>query len=526
MNKFRITKERSYDIICCIVMILFALAILLIFSRETSPLFGSAFHKMDSIQYKSAGAGILDGVVPFKDSFHQKGVSFFYIEALGEFLCRILNDNRLGTFIIQFMNFVASLCFMFSTAKMLLKKVCNKPGLARGISLLSICPAMYLFVSTFMPGNYTEEFSILFNLISLWLCAKYIIKIEEGNSDTYIHKPIYAFVHALMFSFAFWIRPNNCIGVCTVVAFIVVFLIIKKQYKNLFQNAGMFLLGFACSTLLFLSYYIFNGALADVWYCQFAVNVGYVSANSKIFVEILIPLFLCILYGLYMLLIKKSDFILALLCEISSVCMLLMYLILGSQYAHYTMFIMLPVFIFTLLVIRNVEINSFKRIFSLHILIPFVLFLGASYVHYNIIYDGTYRSLKGIAAIQSGEISGEADSERIGKVLSDVIPDESKDNIYIYPPNFDSHQIYYYSGAYSFYKYANPGWYEYMGAVNSSNEFYTELFNNSPEYIVVNECITEIEDYEYSQRTELFMEENYAPWYEGDGFKVLKYVNK
>ena len=178
------------------------------------------------------------------------------------------------------------------------------------------------------------------------------------------------------------------------------------------------------------------------------------------------------------------------------------------------------------MVIRNVELNSFKKIFSLHILIPLILFFGASYVHFEIIYDGAYRAFKGIASIRSGEISKEADSERIGKVLPDIIPDESKDNIYIYPPNFDSHKIYYYSGTYPFYKYSNPGWYEKMKAETASDEFYSELFNNPPEYIVVNECITEIEDYEYSEKTEDFIADAYEIWHEGDGFKVLKYVNK
>lgn len=524
MNKFQLTKEKRYDVFCYIVMILFATAMLLIYSRETSPLFGSAQHGMDSIQYKSAGARMLDGYVPFKDFFQQKGVTFFYIQALGEGLCRIFGDDRIGTLILQFINFAAILGFMFCIAKLLLGKICEKAGLLRGIALLSMCPAMYIFVSTFIHGNYTEEYSILFNMVSVWFCVKYIVGIDENKDETYIHKPIYALIHSLLFSFAFWIRPNNCIGICTSVAFIVLILIIKKKYKNLFQNAGMFILGFVASSLIFLSYYIINGALYDVWYCQFAVNFGYVSANSKIQIDFLLPLILCILYGLHMLLVRKKDFLLSLLCEVTSVCMLAMYLILGSQYPHYCMFIMIPVFLFTLLVIRNVSVKSFKNIFALHIIIPLVLFCGASYIYSVRIYNESYTSLKTAIEIQKGNVDKVSDAERIGKEIKKIIPADSRSDIYVYPPNIDSNQIYYYANAYAFYKHTNPGWYEQMEASEDAELFYSTLESDSPAFVIVNESITEVQDYEYSQRTEDFIDSNYELFHSGDGFKVLKYV--
>lgn len=519
MKKFCIGKERKYDIICYIVMALFALAMLLLFSRETSPLFGSAYNKMDSIQYKLAGKMMLDGYVPFKDFFQQKGVSFFYIQAIGEFFCKLFNDNRFGTFFIQYINFIAIFGFMFSIAKILLKKVCEKPGLIRGISLLAMCPAMYVYVSTFVCGNYTEEYSVLFNVISVWLGVKYIDKIDESNPESYIHKPVYALAHAVLFSFAFWVRPNNCISVCTNVAFIVVILLIKKQYKNLLHNAGLFIAGFVGSTALFLSYYIFNGAISDVIYGQFGINFKYVSANSKTVFVFLLPLVLCILYGLYMLLIKKSDFILALLCEISSVFMLLMYLVLGSQYPHYNMFIMVPVFLFTLLVLRNVTYNSFKNIFCLNIIIPLVLFCGASYIYTVRIYDESYYSIKSIIAIHDGKQVKESDAERIGKELQKIIPEESRDDIYVYPGNIDCYQIYYYADVYPFYKNLNPVWYESIGAEKDVELFYEHLYNDPPEYVVVNESVTEETD--YIDRTEVFIETECELWYEGEGFKVF-----
>ncbi len=88
--------------------------LLLFFSTSTSPLYNSFGY--DSIEYKLAGSAILDGLVIYRDIFHQKGATFFFIEAIGELLCRVLGSERWGTFLLQYVNMILVIFIAKKTA--------------------------------------------------------------------------------------------------------------------------------------------------------------------------------------------------------------------------------------------------------------------------------------------------------------------------------------------------------------------------------------------------------------------------
>ncbi len=155
---------------------LLASLFLLIFSYMTSPLFPWA-HGWDSAFFQLVGAGMTKGYLPYRDFYDMKGPWLFLIEYLGQ----LMIYGRSGVFLMQ--------CISLGITLFLCGEIQERYfGGARWTDrLAALVPFFLLMAPTMEGGNLTEEWSLPFLFLPLYLSMDFLM----GKEDE--HKPCHAF---------------------------------------------------------------------------------------------------------------------------------------------------------------------------------------------------------------------------------------------------------------------------------------------------------------------------------------------
>jgi hypothetical protein len=78
------------------------------------------------------------------------------------------------------------------------------------------------------------------------------------------HNPRYAIAYGIVLGFSLMTRLTDALGICGAVMVIGIYLMIHRQWKNLFQNAIYYLLGFLAVVLPFCIYFYVYDALYEI----------------------------------------------------------------------------------------------------------------------------------------------------------------------------------------------------------------------------------------------------------------------
>lgn len=231
---------------------------LLLFAHASSPLFPWSAG-WDSAFFRWVGAGMTRGYLPYRDFFDMKGPWLFFIQYIGE----LLWYGRMGIFIME--------CINFGVVLWLCQKIYTKYYEGKGIirSLFVILPLYLVLASTLEGGNITEEWSLPFIFLSLYLALQFIL---EGKEE---HNPRYAFVYGICFGILALIRITNSVMICAIVGTITIFLMINRKWKNLLWNMLAFVLGVVAAFVAPLLYYGYHGEAGSMLYCTFVFGFIY-----------------------------------------------------------------------------------------------------------------------------------------------------------------------------------------------------------------------------------------------------------
>lgn len=138
--------------------------VIFLFSIGTSPFYGN-YYTSDSSIFITIGKAMKEGKIVYKEIFDHKGPILFFIQLLGQFIY----EGRLGIFIIEVFTLFINNIFLYKTICLF---TTNKKA------LLSILVSM-IFMSYFIEtGNYSEEYSLPFLSICLYLAIKWL---KEDN---------------------------------------------------------------------------------------------------------------------------------------------------------------------------------------------------------------------------------------------------------------------------------------------------------------------------------------------------------
>ncbi len=246
-----------------LLMALVAILFVLIASATTSPLYPN-YKGWDSGLFQVIGKGWLEGHVPYKELYDQKGPVIFFIDMLGY----AITGNKYGIFIIQVIFMFLSEVFIYKTLRRAFREY-----IAVIISLVVI----FIFSCNYEFGNLCEEYANPLLIASLFFVSKWMIGKDQGEKE---HKPLYAFLYGTTFGFCMMSRLTNAIGVCVAVFFIMIYLIYNKEFACLLKNAIAFTLGTALMVVPFMIYFAIKDGTYDFWYGTLLYNISYAS-NSK-----------------------------------------------------------------------------------------------------------------------------------------------------------------------------------------------------------------------------------------------------
>ena len=312
---------------------------------NSSPVINTSW--TDSSVFITAARTMLEGRIIYRDIFDHKG---FYIYAINFLGALMSNKSLTGLWLVE-------LLFMLSNAFIIMKiyKVCCPDENAQCVkySLLLIILAI-LWPPVFEGGNLSEEYTLTFQFLSIYLAVKYI------NSDYVKHSPVIMLVHGINAGIVLNMRPNHVFMWAGLGIVILLRLITKREYLNILHNFIAGIAGVAVGCLPVVIYALVNNSLRETVFCTFIFNFMYLDANNtsllyKIFrtvlnhreIFILSALFIsCMIIMIYKSKYKLYFFAMALFSVISIALS-------GRRYGHYYMYIIPVLVIPSAVLIKN-----------------------------------------------------------------------------------------------------------------------------------------------------------------------------
>ena len=213
---------------------------------------------VDQNCFFTVGKGILNGLVPYRDLFEQKGPLLYFINSVAAL---ITEKSFTGVFIIQILFYSAFLYVLKNISKLYLDEK------------LSIYSAVFtgVLVATaycYRRGDNAEEFCLPFLVYGLYT----LLKAYKGDfQKEFSYKTM--LINGIFAGCILWIK-FTLLGFH--LGFILSFFILslmQKRYKEAFLKVIVFVCGIALSTLPFVVYFGVNSAIKDWLYVYIYSNV-------------------------------------------------------------------------------------------------------------------------------------------------------------------------------------------------------------------------------------------------------------
>lgn len=385
-------RKRAVFVVAAAVGILF----LMIFSYTTSPLFPYQYG-WDSAFFQLVGEGMTKDKIPYRDFFDMKGPWLFFIQYIGQKLFY----GRFGCFFMQCISMVSSIFIIHKTINKLFDR---KKLYAEVITLFCY---FFLLISTLEGGNLTEEFSMPFLLLAVYLSIDFVKGKEEK-----IYRNLY--IYGFIFGIIALIRITNAILICAVTGTVLITLLVEKNFRKAIVCVLWFILGTISAFVLPVLYFGKYGQLKEMLNATFVFGFQYATESFQFdagvlyLLLLLLPVCLWILAG-----VKNKRAWMALLLYVTGTFAVVG---MGSPNLHdYMLFI--PG---ALLGIWGIMCNNNEKRYTRYAVILVVLVCAA--------YPG-YKSVRTVQTIV--QLEGKQDYDMAMEIGSQI-PDEDRESVYGY----------------------------------------------------------------------------------------------
>lgn len=315
-------KNRTiiFTVIRTLVFACASAGILLLFASSSTLLYPQVAD--DCVVFETIGLGWLNGLVPYRDIFDHKGPLMYVIQMAG----LSLGNGKIGLFLLELIFYTVYLEIIYKIGRTL----SVKPF----INVLSIIASL-LFIAAYVDtGNNVEGWSMPFVALPILLVTRFLL--EKGT-----HLAQVSYISGLCLGAIAMLRINNCCIILGLALGLVIYFIMRANYKPLFKSILWFSAGCATIIIPFITYFAWNGALYDFIYCNLIFNLhykavwdgGYSTINTLVNLRPLMPCLL--LVGVTLICaFKRIQQPLAICTGLGGVITFLTF-ITGACYSHY-----------------------------------------------------------------------------------------------------------------------------------------------------------------------------------------------
>ena len=408
------SKNYKSDIGIYIFLACISILYVLIFSYCTSPLYPYYFGG-DSAHFLTIGKAWYLGRLPYLDMFDHKGPFIYWIDMLGYALT---NGQKYGVAFFQ-------TAFMFFTT-LSFYKISQLFKANKAYGVLVVLVTLLAMKRNYCSGNTVEEYCLPFISWSMLGIINYMKNIyREGY-----HSPKWSFLYGFTFGICFLTRITNFIPLCMGILFIIVYLIYKKEYKNLLQNIFAGIAGVLIIVLPFMVYFWQKNALYDCIYGTLLYNFEYaegrkswlLSADIKAVMKYFYDFFIAIIIFLSALVsLIKKEYRMALLYVSTGVLEQLLFLH-GDSFTQYSLVCIaqIPIAINSVMSLSNKK-NYIERALKACSIFAIIIFLII-----NILFTNDPLSIRRNFRNRT---------DRGWEQLIALIPEDQKDRFVVYGMN-------------------------------------------------------------------------------------------
>lgn len=194
----------------------------------------------------TVGKSMMNGIVPYRDLFEQKGPFLYFLHGLAWL---ISDDSFLGVYLLEVIAATFFLYYIHRSVSLFVPE--------RTAFLVIPAAALVIYTSpAFCHGDSVEELCMPFLAYAVWVGFKALLTDSDISDREYL---IIGICSGLVFWSKF-ILVGFYIGWFVVPA---VMLLKKKAYKRLFRAVGMVAAGVLISTIPFVIYFGIHNAVGD-----------------------------------------------------------------------------------------------------------------------------------------------------------------------------------------------------------------------------------------------------------------------
>ena len=248
--KLKLWAQRNRLFLYCLFVSFFVLAI----CSKSSFLY--PFNDwVDANCYFTVGKSMMHGKVVYKDLYEQKGLYLYIFHAISYL---ISNTSFLGVWLFEVAAGAAYLYYAANIIELYLpQNLCYV--------LLPILAVLTYAQGSFAEGDSAEEFCLPLLIAGLY----YLLKFFRG--DALSKREI--IVNGALAGGVLWIKYTMLGFFAGWMLGVFVGLLLRRQVKKAFLACLYFLLGMAIATVPVFIYFLINGALYDLYYMYFYINI-------------------------------------------------------------------------------------------------------------------------------------------------------------------------------------------------------------------------------------------------------------